>query len=61
MNQPQKYKYYYIGLGEPYMYHNSGVFYKNLEFYLEDDCEELVGSYDMVVHLGRNETNDFLY
>jgi len=33
------------GLGEPNMYHNSGMFYKNVGILLggSSDCEELVG------------------
>ena len=30
-------------LGEHNIYHDSGVFYKNVGFYFEGDCEELVG------------------
>ena len=34
------------GLGEPNIYHDSGVFYKNEDFtWRVSDCEELSGSY----------------
>jgi hypothetical protein len=33
-----------VGLGEPNIYHDSGVFYKNRDFtWRVSDCEELVG------------------
>jgi len=35
-----------VVLGEPNMYHDSGVFYKNEDFtWRVSDCEELSGSY----------------
>jgi len=42
------------GLGEPYIYHDSGVFYKNVgRLWRVSDFEELVG----VTHRGWRECN----
>jgi len=55
-----KVSYLFGVLGEPNIYLNMGDFSRIRDFtWRVSDCEELVGH--QIEHLGRNETNYFMY